>query len=42
VSGEEICLNIRLLKAKIGEILSSADVVIPLNRNTAPLVTAAN
>lgn len=42
VGGQEIFLNIRLLKAVDGEVLSSADVEIPLNRNTWPMVTASN
>lgn len=42
VAGREIYLNIRFLKPDDGEILSSADVVIPLDHNTETLVAAAN
>lgn len=42
VGGREIYLNIRLLRPDSGEILSSADVVVPLNHNTEALVTAMN
>lgn len=38
VAGKEIYLNLRLLSANGGELLSSADVVIPLDSNTEPLV----
>jgi hypothetical protein len=38
VAGEEIYLNLRLLNAGNGEILASADAVIPLNDNTYPLI----
>jgi hypothetical protein len=41
VAGKEIYLNLRLLSAQSGELLSSADVVIPLDDNTRPLVDAA-
>ncbi len=39
VGGKEIYLNLRLLNASNGEILSTADAVIPLNDNTIALVT---
>jgi len=39
VAGKEIYLNLRMLNASSGEILSTADVVIPLNNNTIVLVT---
>jgi len=42
VAGHEVYFNIRLLKPDDGTILSSADVVIPLDRNTDKLVTASN
>jgi hypothetical protein len=42
VAGREIYLNIRFLKPDDGQILSSADVVIPLDHNTETLVAAAN
>ncbi len=42
VAGREIYLNIRLLKPDDGEILSSADVVIPLDHNSETLVANAN
>lgn len=38
VGGEKIYLTLRLLSADNGELLSSADAVIPLNENTRPLV----
>lgn len=41
VAGKEIYLNLRLLSAENGELLSSADVVIPLDDNTRPLVDAS-
>lgn len=37
VAGHQIYLNIRLLNADSGEIISSADAVIPLNDNTDAL-----
>jgi TolB-like protein len=42
VSGREIYLSIRLIEADDGMLLSSADVVIPLDHNTEPLVLATN
>jgi hypothetical protein len=42
VGGNELYLNMRLLKADSGEILSSADVVIPLTHNTEVLLADAN
>ena len=42
VGGNELYLNMRLLKADSGEILSSADVVIPLTHNTEVLLAEAN
>jgi hypothetical protein len=39
VAGKEIYLNLRMLNAGSGEILSTADAVIPLNDNTMVLVT---
>jgi len=41
VAGKEIYLDLRLLSAESGELLSSADVVIPLDDNTRPLVEAS-
>ena len=38
VAGSEIYLNLRLLRADNGELLSSTDAVIPLDDNTRPLV----
>lgn len=38
VGGKEIYLNLRMLSADTGEMLSSADAVIPLDDNTTPLV----
>lgn len=38
IGGWKIYLNLRLLKADNAELLSSVDVVIPLNDNTRPLV----
>lgn len=38
VAGREIYLNLRMLSADSGELISSADAVIPLNDNTYPLV----
>ena len=38
VAGRQIYLNIRMLKADDGSILSSADVVVPLDHNTEALV----
>ncbi len=38
VGGREIYLNIRLLRADDGAILSSADVVLPLDHNTETMV----
>lgn len=40
VAGREIFLNIRLLRADDGAIISSADVVVPLDHNTEALVVA--
>ncbi len=37
VAGEEIYLNLRLLNSESGEIISSADAVIPLDENTGPM-----
>jgi hypothetical protein len=42
IAGHEVFFNIRLLKPDDGTILSSADVVIPLDRNTQQLVAASN
>ena len=38
VAGSEIWLNMRLLKADDGEVLSSVDAVLPLDPNTRRLV----
>jgi len=38
VAGNEIYLNLRLLRADSGELLSSVDVAIPRNENTEPLL----
>jgi TolB-like protein len=38
VGGNEIYLTLRLIRADNGDILSSADVVIPLDNNTEPLL----
>jgi TolB-like protein len=38
VGGREIYLNIRMLKADDGGVLSSADVVIPLDDNITPML----
>lgn len=40
VGGREIYLNIRMLRAEDGAILSSADVVVPLDKNTEPMLAA--
>lgn len=40
VGGREIYLNIRLLRADDGAILSSADLVVPLDHDTEPMVAA--
>jgi len=40
VAGSEIWLNVRLLRAEDGAILSSVDVQVPLDYNTRPLLTA--
>lgn len=40
VGGREIYLNIRLLRADDGVILSSADVVLPLDHNTEAMVAS--
>jgi TolB-like protein len=40
VGGREIYLNLRLLRADDGAILSSADLVVPLDHNTEPMVMA--
>jgi TolB-like protein len=40
VAGTEIWLNVRLLKAEDGQILSSVDMEIPLDLNTRPLLPA--
>jgi TolB-like protein len=40
VGGREIYINLRLLRADDGAILSSADVVVPLDNNTEPMVMA--
>jgi hypothetical protein len=40
VAGHAIYLSIRLIKPDDGVLLSTADVVIPLDSNTAPLVAA--
>jgi hypothetical protein len=40
VGGREIYLNLRLLRADDGAILSSADLVVPLDHNTEPMVAA--
>lgn len=42
VAGEVIYLNLRMVSALDGSIISTADVVIPLNLNTEALVTASN
>lgn len=42
VAGEFIYLNLRMVSALDGSIISTSDVVIPLNLNTEPLVTASN
>ncbi|MGA0601306.1 FlgO family outer membrane protein [Caulobacter sp. KR2-114] len=41
VAGREIYLSMRLIRAEDGMVLSSADVVIPLDHNTEPLVIAS-
>lgn len=41
VGGREIYVNLRLLRADDGAILASADVVVPLDHNTEPMVMAA-
>jgi TolB-like protein len=38
VGGDEIYLNLRLLRADDGKILSSVDSVLPLDRNVSALV----
>jgi hypothetical protein len=38
VGGREIYLNVRLLNAATGELLSTADAVVPLDHNTEALV----
>lgn len=40
VGGTEIYLTLRLIRADNGDILSSADVVIPLDHNTEPLLAS--
>ncbi len=40
IAGEKVYLNLRLLRGENGEVLSSVDVAIPLNENTAPMVGA--
>lgn len=40
VSGQTIILNLRLLNAADGALISSSDVVLPLNLDTWPLVNA--
>jgi len=42
VAGRQIFLNIRMLNAATGEIMSSADVVVPLNHNTEALIASVN
>lgn len=42
VAGRQIFLNIRMLNAETGEIMSSADVVVPLNHNTEALIASVN
>jgi TolB-like protein len=42
VAGRMIYLSLRLLSADSGELISSADVAIPLDENTRPLVEANN
>jgi TolB-like protein len=42
VAGSEIWLNVRLLKADDGKILSSVDVEIPLDTNTRALIQGSN
>lgn len=37
IGGREIYLNLRLISAANGEMISSADVVVPLNENTSAL-----
>ena len=41
VGGENIYLNLRLLSADRGEILSSVDVMIPIDDDTLPLIEPA-
>lgn len=40
VGGREIYLSLRLLRADDGAILSSADLVVPLDHDTEPMVAA--
>lgn len=40
VAGQKIYVNLRLINADNGELLSSADVVVNLDSNTRPLVAA--
>lgn len=40
VGGREIYLNLRLLRADDGAILTSVDLVVPLDHNTEPMVGA--
>jgi hypothetical protein len=41
VAGEQIYLNVRILKPDDGQVISSADVTIPLNSDTRQLVAYA-
>jgi TolB-like protein len=40
--GRQIYLNIRMLNAESGTVISSADVAIPYDEDTAPLIDMAN
>lgn len=40
VGGREVYLNLRLLKADSGDVLSAVDVVLPLNHNMEPMLVA--
>ena len=42
IAGEEIFLNIRILKPDDGQVLSSADVTIPLNYDTRQLIASGD
>lgn len=42
VAGDEIWLNVRLLSATDGRIVSAVDLSVPINNNTRPLLLAAH